>query len=39
MRMRFEVEDTNAKDLAQWFVWIALGLPVPETEPEESKFG
>jgi hypothetical protein len=25
--------DTNAKDLAQWIVWICLGLPVPEPEP------
>jgi hypothetical protein len=35
MRILFEGEDTNAKDLAQWYVWILLGLPVPE--PEESK--
>jgi hypothetical protein len=37
MRMRFEGDDTTEKNLVLWFIWICLGLPVPEPEPDESK--
>jgi hypothetical protein len=36
--MRFEGEDTTAKYLAQWFVWLMLGLPAPQA-PDDTNDG
>jgi hypothetical protein len=37
MRILFEGEDTTAKDLAQWFVWLLLGLPAPVPGDNDEK--
>jgi hypothetical protein len=40
--MKFEGEDTTAKDLAQLFVYLLLGLPAPTTDdnpPSENPDG
>jgi hypothetical protein len=34
MKIRFEGEDTTAKDLAQWFVYLLFGLPAPATDDD-----
>jgi hypothetical protein len=41
MRIRFEGEDTAAKDLAQRFVYLLLGLlpPVDDNSPSENPDG
>jgi hypothetical protein len=36
MRIKFEGEDTTAKDLAAWFVWLLLGLPAPTTDDPDT---